>query len=91
MFIAGILEAISCVALILAPGMHGLAYLFAVGFALGTILFGFLVGRFGYSIGWYLTIVEVIVGYAILLFPVNEINKKNKKIISKDNKDINKK
>lgn len=31
MFIAGILEAISCVALILAPGMHGLAYLFAVG------------------------------------------------------------
>ncbi|MDQ0150178.1 conjugated bile salt MFS transporter [Eubacterium multiforme] len=117
MLIAGILETISCIALILSPSMNNLVFLFAigyglniysymtgpgytvqalfgrkesseilgivsllfaVGFAAGTTLFGFLVGKYGYSIGWYLTIVAVAIGYGILLYAVEKINKQNK-------------
>lgn len=117
MLIAGILEAISCLALMFAGNMHGLAYLFAVayglnvysymtgpgyttqalfgrkesseilgivsllfaiGFASGSTLFGFLVGKYGYGLGWDLTIVSIIIGYGVLLLGVSKVNKQNK-------------
>ena len=117
MLIAGILEAISCVALMFAKDMHGLAYLFsvayglnvysymtgpgyttqalfgrkgsseilgivsllfAIGFASGSTLFGFLVGKYGYGLGWNLTIISIIVGYGVLLLGVSKVNKQNK-------------
>lgn len=90
MFIAGILEVIACIALIFAPNIHLLVYLFSIAYGLN--IYSYMTGP-GFTTQDLFGRKESseILGIVSLLFAVNEINKKNKKIISKDNKDINKK
>lgn len=46
---------------------------FAVGFAFGSTLFGAVVDRFGFSIGWMMLLGCTVVGYALLLLSVKKV------------------
>ncbi len=51
---------------------------FAVGYALGTVIFGLSVDNFGYSISWILTIIYAVIAYSCLLISSVGILKHNK-------------
>lgn len=48
---------------------------FALGFALGSTLFGAIVDRFNFEVGWGAMLVAVLVGYTLLLFSINRVKK----------------
>ncbi|MGN1032946.1 MAG: conjugated bile salt MFS transporter [Intestinibacter sp.] len=50
---------------------------FAVGYALGTVLFGLCVDNFGYSISWVLTTIYAVIAYSLLLIASIRIQKHN--------------
>lgn len=52
---------------------------FAIGYALGTVIFGLCVDNFGYPISWMLTIVYAVIAYSCLLTASIGIQKHNQK------------
>lgn len=61
---------------------------FAVGFAIGSTLFGFITDMAGYNAGWISTIVYAVIAYAGLLTSVSKIEKLNKENNVKETKRI---
>lgn len=55
--------------------------LFAVGFALGSTLFGLITDNFGFQVAWISMLACVIVGYILLLTSITVIKNQNKKSI----------
>ena len=52
---------------------------FAVGFGLGSTLFGLIVDKSGFTTGWISTIIYAVIGYSGLLYSTSSIIKMNKK------------
>ena len=51
---------------------------FAIGYALGTVLFGMSVDKFGYLTSWVITTIYAAIAYACLLIASVGIAKHNK-------------
>lgn len=54
--------------------------IFALGYALGSSLFGVIVDNFGFSMGWIVMIVCIILGYSLLLTSIKKVKEQNKKL-----------
>ncbi|MGL5417804.1 MAG: conjugated bile salt MFS transporter [Clostridium sp.] len=52
---------------------------FAVGFALGSVIFGAIVGGIGFGFAWLIMLILLAVGYILLLAAVKEMKHKQKK------------
>lgn len=64
--------------------IYGIVQLiFAVGFALGSTLFGLLVDNFGYRFSWYIIILSVIIAYTFLIISSIGMKKMNKERLDK--------
>lgn len=50
---------------------------FAVGFAIGNVIFGFVVDNMGYIPAWIVTMVCIIIGFSILTMMIKKIETKN--------------
>lgn len=61
---------------------------FAVGYALGTVIFGLLVENLGYTTSWIITIVYALIAYACLLISSIGIERYNKNINAIETKRI---
>lgn len=48
---------------------------FAVGFAVGNVIFGAVVDHFGYTAAWIMTLVIIIIGYVILTSAIKAIER----------------
>lgn len=48
---------------------------FAVGFALGTFIFGLIVDKFGFSIGWLSVVLYALIGFIIMLVNIKIVDK----------------
>ena len=51
---------------------------FALGFALGTPIFGFVVDKFGWATAWWVTILYAVLAYGGLIYASMSIIKINK-------------
>ncbi|WP_131040634.1 MFS transporter, partial [Clostridioides difficile] len=64
--------------------IYGIVQLiFAVGFALGSTLFGLLVDNFGYRFSWSIIILSVIIAYTLLIITSIGMKKLNKERLDK--------
>lgn len=61
---------------------------FAVGFAAGSAVFGFLVDKFSYEIAWSVILVFIVICYASLIFASIGMNKLNKERKAKLEKEV---
>lgn len=61
---------------------------FAVGFAAGSAVFGFLVDKFGYEMAWSAILVFIVICYASLIFASIGMNKLNKERKAKLEKEV---
>ncbi len=61
---------------------------FAVGFAAGSAVFGFLVDKFSYEIAWSAILVFIVICYASLIFASIGMNKLNKERKAKLEKEV---
>lgn len=52
---------------------------FAVGFAFGSSIFGFIVDGLGYTMAWYIMLACIVIGYLMLLTAIKSITTINKK------------
>lgn len=50
---------------------------FAVGFAIGNVIFGFVVDTIGYIPAWIMTLVFIVIGFTILTMMIKKIMKKH--------------
>ncbi len=57
--------------------------LFALGFAAGSSVFGFIVDLAGYFVAWSLILVFIILGYGMILYAIKIISAKNNQILGK--------
>ena len=55
--------------------------IFALGFALGSALFGMIADNFGFNIGWLVMLVCVNLGYILLLTSIKMVKYQNKKFV----------
>lgn len=64
--------------------IYGIVQLiFAVGFALGSTLFGLLVDNFGYRFSWSIIILSVVISYTLLIITSIGMKKMNEERINK--------
>ncbi len=61
---------------------------FAVGFAAGSAVFGFLVDKFSYEMAWSVILVFIVICYASLIFASIGMNKLNKERKAKLEKEV---
>ncbi|MPQ43834.1 MFS transporter [Clostridium tarantellae] len=57
-----------------------ISLLFAIGFALGSTIFGSLVDHFGFKIAWIGMLGFILVGYIILLLSIKKCKEENEKL-----------
>ncbi|WP_207738514.1 conjugated bile salt MFS transporter [Clostridium sp. D46t1_190503_E9] len=55
--------------------------IFALGYALGSTLFGVIVDNFGFNMGWIVMIGCLLLGYILLLTSIKKVKDQNKKFI----------
>ena len=97
-YLYGATKGLSVFAYILAPSMlTGILFgnkdfggilgitqvFFALGFALGSFLFGALVDGLGYAVGWYTMLVAIVIAYTTLLIVIKSMAKINKEKFGK--------
>ena len=97
-YLYGATKGLSVFAYILAPSMlTGILFgnkdfggilgitqvFFALGFALGSFLFGALVDGLGYTVGWYAMLVAIVIAYTTLLIVIKSMAKINKEKFGK--------
>ena len=97
-YLYGVTKGLSVFAYILAPSMlTGILFgnkdfggilgitqvFFALGFALGSFLFGALVDGLGYAVGWYAMLVAIVIAYTTLLIVIKTMAKINKEKFGK--------
>ena len=60
-----------------------ISLLFALGFALGSTLFGGIVDNFGFNAGWISMFICILVGYTLLLLSIKKVKAQNKALMNK--------
>ncbi|MGL5647307.1 MAG: conjugated bile salt MFS transporter, partial [Clostridium sp.] len=60
-----------------------MSLLFAIGFALGSVIFGAIAGALGFKMAWIIMIVFLIIGYGLLLTSIKAMKHKQRIELSK--------
>ena len=55
--------------------------IFALGYALGSSLFGIIADNFGFNMGWIVMMGCLLLGYMLLLTSIKKVKNQSKKLI----------